>query len=304
MENYKKNLQKVGQFISRNEGEFMIKEYRKKGGAEKNRFFIHKDCIRKTLECCENVSGIKFMFGMTDLKDSDSKSLFLFPYNQFEGKISRDSIIPKNGYLNHSGLRFSIAETMEQVACHIKYRMDNDRMGYKEVPRYVFFGKDSLNDLISTDNCEGVNGYLAINGNSEETIVFEVVGKNNKSLDIFFDYGGVDPGDYGNDPGECIYSLMVDSLYGSEDILRLSRNFRDKYLFESEKRMAFSELYYLISPVVIRKTAGDTQKQIMEEFYELKIKALEKLIMNGEYSNAMEVLKNVLGELTETYADI
>lgn len=304
MKNYKQNLLKVGSFIDKNDYLMMKKKFNEKGITEKSQFFIKKDHILDTLNYSQDVSGIKFTFGLKDTNDPNSKSLFLFPCNLFEGEITMNSIVPKNGFINHQGERYDISETMRQVGCHIKHRMKVTYTPYKEIPRLVFFGKDSLLELLATKDCYGLNAYMGIDG-LYETIIFEPVDKDLQSLELFFDRGSIAPPPSQDDEAEdCIATAMMEHLIdGSEEKLNTYRAFRDQYLLESEERIAFSELYYLISPIMIRETKDLDQKSIMEELYNTKIKMLEKLIENNQFQKAFMVLKEVLEKLTNKYTE-
>ena len=73
----------VGRFISKEEFDLQRGTYQNEYPDFRNSFIISKDLFLKVLNCSAQLTGIRFMHGLADMKNPQSVKLLLIPCTDF-----------------------------------------------------------------------------------------------------------------------------------------------------------------------------------------------------------------------------
>jgi len=154
-----RTAENVGQPISRELASRLMAGFRQKFPAEKPAVFIAKETIEKALEGFDNVSGIRFMYGIESVNNAESRILLLIPCNNTSTHLNiPNAIILPQGYMDSNGMRTSFEKTWQILYNHtLRYQTYFPELTYNQIMRGSFMGINSLLTLLQTKDCAGIN---------------------------------------------------------------------------------------------------------------------------------------------------
>jgi hypothetical protein len=301
----------VGGFINREVYQSLTTQFSENFPSEVSSVFISKEVILQVLQSSESVSGIRFMYGLTDAENPKSRQLILVPCNMTSiDKTIPNSIILKDGYLTHEGESVTLNKTWMLFNNHVNRMatlLPNQRR--KDLIRGCFFGINSLTALLQDENCIGINYYLGFNAShniltERHQAVLEPLDFSMDSYGIFMDFTAPCPNTcLDDDPFGtfCIDSTSV-LLNSTENELDIHRNYRDNFLLKTEDGGAIFEMYYHVTPTLTESINFKPDNiNIYNQLYQNSISKCTELINQEKYQDAKVVFIETMDELMEKF---
>ncbi|WP_046758490.1 hypothetical protein [Kordia jejudonensis] len=296
------NPRNIGQAITKNDYNLLKNNYKKVYNDETS-FIIPKALVEKNLNFHKDVVGIRFMYGLKDSLNPNSKVLFLIPCSSLSKNLSTESMLRKEGYQDHEGNFYTFQEVLLFMSQYIiNVSKDHPEFIYKEITRGNFYGKDSLKSIL-VDNSKFVQYDLGYNGDHISPVI--------KALDIsyvpvneiYMDLTDPCPNMCGGSE-ICITTLAVEKFADHEDELNVYRAFRDYLMLDIEGGARLFEMYYFVSPVVakiISNSNTGNDEIALNNFYKNEIIPFKLLLKNKQYDKALDALKDTLHNLFDQY---
>ena len=306
METQKKkvsNARDIGQQITKNDFNFLRENYYKVYG-EESHFIIPKDLILKTLNLNENVAGIRFMYGLKDSLNPNSKVLFLIPCSNISENLSTEAMLVEQGYSDHEGNLYSVQEVLLYMSQYVQsVSKEHPEFNYKEITRGNFYGKYSLKSLLTQDA-----GFIQYDFGYNESHVSPVIQSLDSVLtpinEVYMDFTHPCPDwcDLDEGGGDCISELTVEQFSSKNNELNDYRAFRDHILLGLEGGAQLFEMYYFVSPVVAKiLNAAPNRETALKKFYQEEITPFRHLMEEGNFQEAVDSLRNTLHNLFQEY---
>lgn len=265
-------------------------------------FVIKKKIIENILKFSRHVAGIRFMYGLKDPLNPYSKVLFLIPCTSLsDTHISTEALLCKEGYSDHEGNLYSLEEIATFMAQYIKHvSTNNPHFAYKKITRGNFYGKNSLKEVLSND-CSYIKFSFGFIKNHISPIIQPLDNNYQNADNIYMDLTAPCPPNCGDGDERCIAEMAVNN-FSNEDELDTYRLFRDTKLLDLDAGAYLYELYYFISPLIARimdkKVNND---KVLQQFYYNQIVPFKELLLNENYQEAINHLKEVLYSLSQEY---
>jgi hypothetical protein len=259
----------IGDFISPDYYQYLVKGYSRQHPTEEKSLFIPKSLILETLENFPNVSGLRFIYGQQKGANPNSRTIVLMPCNNTSAhKVIPNLILTPDGYMTHDG------EQLSPDQCWDLFNRYVIRMGgllpkeeRKNLPRACFFGIDSLRSLLNTKHCGGIRYHFGYNSATEilsqrYQAVMEAVNKNEESLHVYMHTEQLCPTLYSSGPSGILPDIWI-----------LASLFAHKSLSADDslsKDGAFYEMFHYTTPSLIEaiRQAGHNRHsddQILQE---------------------------------------
>ena len=268
---------------------------------------ITPDTLRSVLNSSDKLTGIRFIYGL--VPETGEFNVILSPCTHTGTPLNKNSkpIVSNSGYLNHNAEQYGIKEcarSMAHFVAHV-HKLQND-WHFREISRGAFFGKDTLEALMTTEGVNSINFQLGLEGEILKPILSPLDKNNHLINDIYYDLGHVCPpatdcGEEGVGGGECMATAAVHTLSDNKE-LNLYRKFRDEELIMDEQGRMLYELYYFISPLI---TATIEQKvngiDLLNQLYYKDVVPFGQLVKAGRRAVAMNKLEKVFDELINEY---
>lgn len=296
----------VGAYISKDMYAALTEAYQLQYPGSVSEFIVSKALLQKVLRMSDALTGIRFMYGLSDALNPNSLHLFLIPCTSVsEYDMASKPLVSTQGYYDHFGQKHTLTAIAEMMANHVQSmsRRDSDLV-YKQVTRGNFIGKNSLQNLIRDEECSAIRYHLGLEGKVINA-VFEPLDAGTDSFGLYMDFTSPCPNSCPgpDDKGvECFTSLAVHSN-AQESELDLYRWFRDNELLNVAGGEMLYELYYFISPLIATLMDQKSNKEeILQDLYFNKIQPFNRLVIGQKYQEATEFLKETLEELTESYS--
>jgi len=294
----------VGQEITKNDFNLLKNNYTNYDDTGETTFIIKKEIIEENLTFNQHVAGIRFMYGLKDALNPNSKVLFLIPCSSLsDTSIATEALLRKEGYNDHEGNVYSLQEIAVMMSYYIKnISKNNPNLNYKEITRSNFYGKYSLNNVLIPD-CKFIEFHFGFKQDHIAPII-KPLDKNYSHInEIYMDFSEPCPPvcDMGGNE-EMDRTCLTESAVKSSNELDLYRHYRDNHLLALEGGPELYEMYYFVSPLItklIHKSA--TKEIVLQEFYEQEITPFKLLLKEGNYQEAAYALKQTLYKLAETY---
>jgi hypothetical protein len=300
----------VGGFITNETYQSLVSQFAENFPSEVQSVFIKKEVILQVLQSSDQVSGIRFMYGLTDSENPKSRKLILVPCNMTSiDKSIPNSIIFKDGYVTHDGEKVSLNQTWLLFNNHVNHTatlLPNERR--KDIIRGGFFGIHSLTELLKDENCVGINYYLGYNPSSNNLAerhqaVLEPLDFSMDSFGIYMDFMKPCPPicDPETSSFNCIDSTSV-LMNSTEKELDLHRDYRDKFLLKTQDGGAIFEMYYHVTPTLAESINFKPDNvDIYNQLYQNSISKCTELINQEKYQDAKEVFTGTMDELMEKF---
>lgn len=293
------NAKNIGQQITKNDFQLLKENYQKLYG-EETQLIIPKDLIQKSLNLSEHVSGIRFMYGLKDTLNPYSKVLFLIPCSDLSHNLSTEAMLVEKGYYDHKGNLYSVQDVLLCMSQYVQHVSNNHtEFTYKEITRGNFYGKNSLESLLTTD-CHFIEYTLGYLENHVSPII-NSLDKNYKLInEVYMDFSEPCPNTCDNQL--CTTALAVETYGSNESELNQYRAFRDQHLLHLEGGSQLFEMYYFVSPVVAKILNSSKNKDAaLQQFYVEEIVPFKQLLEAGNHQEAVNSLRNTLYSLFEEY---
>lgn len=294
----------VGTFISKALFKTLKNNFKYAFPGTASSFIMNKQLIEKVLQASDQMTGIRFMFGLEDPLNPNSVRLMLVPCASDENNdINSMALVSNQGYFDHLGQRYSLFQTVEMISNFVHNLVKRDRhLTYKTTTRGSFFGLNSLAELIHHEECQYVLFHFGLN----DRIIHPILEPLNHSLEsfakVYLERAQPCPPYCPDGDGSGCFAKITTKELGQEEDLKLIRHFRDEVLLKLENGAKYYEMYYFISPFIssiIRKEEnGNT---ILSDIYKAIINPMKVLIEEERYDEAYLLLKTELSNLIRDY---
>ncbi|MGV3594041.1 MAG: hypothetical protein ACO1NK_02255 [Sediminibacterium sp.] len=306
--NEKTTLSHIGSLIEKAEASLLKESFKAKYKDQVNLISITKDLILKIFNKNPDSCGIKFLYGMTSVDDSYSKFIMLVPCIS---SVDNSRPIPKidaDGFYTNTGSRIELIQAWESLCNYVKYMREVDNeLGFEDVSRSCFFGKESLNQLLNIKGMEGINYFFGYddftqleNRLSRYRVVIEPFA-NNIDHNIYMDHGGLftPPGDT-----RCFVKKVIIEYGGYDDNteskIDIFRNFRNMMLVNSSSD-SILEMYYQTTDALVEKiNTLENSSIIYQDMHEKMINVKEKL-RDKDYINTKEIIASNINLLVSDH---
>lgn len=296
------NAANIGQEITQNDYNFLKKNYQKIYD-DQTSFLIPKSLIAENLTFNKNIAGIRFMYGLKDSLNPNSKVLFLIPCSNISGNLSSEAMLRNEGYQDHEGNTYSIQEVLLFMSQYVQnISQEHPEFAYKEITRGNFYGKDSLVNLL-IDECEFIQYEMGHYENHISPIIQPLDENYQTFNEVYMDFSLPCP-DSCDDDKDCVSELVLSNKENGEKQLNDYRQFRNVMILSLEGGAQLFEMYYFISPVVAKIIDNHSSKNrdiALNDFYTNEIIPFKTLLDNKQYEDALDSLKNTLYKLSEEY---
>ncbi len=295
----------VGEYISKGLFHALQKTYHTAFPNTIASFRISKTLILNVLNSSTKVSGIRFMYGLSDVLNPNSIRVFLIPcINEKEYSLNSKPLLVEKGYYDQEGNVFSLPEMAQMMADYVKYvHQQDETLNYKTITRGNFFGRNSLENFMSAETCVSISYHLGLRKNIIAPIIEPLDRQGYAYADVYMDFTRpCPPVCKGHDGSEHCMATTAVEQFSEEAELDFYRAFRDTYLLDQEGGAMLYEMYYFISPLVnmlMLKKADD--EVIYHNLYFNKILPFKALLEQKNYQAATYLLQEVLEELTNKY---
>ncbi|MEM6643463.1 MAG: hypothetical protein AAF616_10820 [Bacteroidota bacterium] len=260
-----------------------------------------KSLLLRTLKTSDQVTGIRFTYGLSDIKNIYSTKVLLVPCtsNVYYDQIP---LVLNQHYLDHEGNQYSIERVAEMIYNFVIHSVEKENFSsYERINRGSFFGAHSLDLLLTESNCK----YIQFNfGMDNKKILHPILNpldcsyRTNSRLYLENSWPPRD-----SDPDEiCLAKFAVDK-FSNENELNRFRNFRDQELLTVKDGGMLYELYYFISPYIVNvlKEQSDGLEHL-QNIYDKNIMPLYEEIMKGNLLKAVDHLKRAFKSLIDEYS--
>ena len=294
------NARDIGQQITKNDYQFLKRNYQETYGEERH-FIIPKDLILEALNLNENVAGIRFMYGLKDSLNPYSNVLFLIPCSNISENLSTEAMLVEHGYSDHQGNLYSVQEVLLYISQYIQsVSKEHPELNYKEITRGNFYGKNSLESLLTRD-AEFIQYDFGYNESHVSPVVQSLDLNLNSINEVYMDFSRPCPNACG-DGDDCISTLTVEIYSSTKNELSSYRTFRDNILLQYEGGAQLFEMYYFVSPVVAKILNSSPHKEVaLEKFYQEEITPFRLLMEEGNFQESVDSLRNTLHNLFQEY---
>jgi len=297
----KRNPAQIGAFISPAECATLIADFKQKFSDEVYSLNIRKRAIEQLLTD-ENVSGIRFMYGLTKVNDVQARIIILMPCNYtMQGNIP-NVVFSKSGFLTHTGSTISLDEACQIQLNHVvKFKNNNPDVAYTKILRGYFLGRDVLSQFISRTNEKFITynfGYDVARQLAFKPVL--LTGENSFGVDM----GELCPDNCtppGGGNGESCIATYIANMFADnkENELNLLRSFRDELLNKNLDSVQV-EKYYTISASIMEKLSNDVNRaDVAQILYSTYFKnAVESLVAQDKintfklFEDCMEYMIN------------
>lgn len=294
----------VGEFITENLYQELAQNFRTKFPSETRFVNLSKSAVETVLSD-SNVSGIKFMNGLTDVNDPSSRILVLIPANYTMNNSLPNAVIKKDGFITNTGEVISLEKTWQVLFNHVLNLKKLDAgMHYTKINRGSFLGRKLLTALAEeavNDNLIYTFGY-----NIEMNYPYKALIYPETNAFYIGDQSYPCPGSSGcpttgKDP--CALTRIATNFAGKEadGQLNVLRGFRDKILQEKFNG-AEIEKYYTISASLLEAIDKEQNKAVIfKEIYDKYIQTSIASINNNDEATAYSLFQEAMQHLTDTY---
>jgi len=294
----------VGEFITENLYQELAQNFRTKFPSETRFVNLSKSAVETVLSD-SNVSGIKFMNGLTDVNDPSSRILVLIPTNYTMNNSLPNAVIKKDGFITNTGEVISLEKTWQVLFNHVLNLKKLDAgMHYTKINRGSFLGRKLLTALAEeavNDNLIYTFGY-----NIEMNYPYKALIYPETNAFYIGDQSYPCPGSSGcpttgKDP--CALTRIATNFADKEadGQLNVLRGFRDKILQEKFNG-AEIEKYYTISASLLEAIDKEQNKAVIfKEIYDKYIQTSIASINNNDEATAYSLFQEAMQHLTDTY---
>ncbi|MFY0629076.1 MAG: hypothetical protein JXR05_01775 [Flavobacteriaceae bacterium] len=293
------NAMNIGQEVTKNDFYLLTENYKEYDNTGHEPFIIDRKIIEENLTFSEHVAGIRFMYGLKDPLNPNSKILFLIPCsNLSEEYISTEALLKKEGYHDHNGNLYLIQDVLLMMSQYVQnVSINNPDFNYKEITRGNFYGKESLNSLL-LPQCKYIQYHMGILNNVISPVMQVLGAEFNQINEVYMDFSQPCPDKCDGGGGDWMTTMVINN----EQELNKYRYFRDHLLLELEGGPQLFELYYLVSPVIAKIMETHENKEIaIQQFYTEEIVPFKALIREESYQEAAYALKETLYKLFAEY---
>lgn len=300
MTNFKKKpASQIGAPISRQEYQQLTTDFQKRFPSQVPSVFISRELILRSIEGLSNVSGIEFVYGLNDSNDAASRSIILVPtYDRSNGQSGIVKVISGNGYFSSTGERIGFEKLLMLLGNHVtNFKGIEPGIVRSRIPRGYMWGINKLLKLLEVEGSAGLVLHFGFNtkettGCRQHQNVLEVVDSNQKSLDVFMEWGQCTPPcTCPPDDPEC-HEFWVATYVGHADqdaeskMVELS-TFRDTWLLNQPDGQSLYELYYFVSQsIVIEMKDHPDEEVIRQEVYDKIFSTWLNLIREKRFEEA------------------
>ncbi len=291
--------QNVGEFISESTFLNLSNDFVIKYPNEIPSVTISKDVIEDLL-AKDDISGIRFMYGINDVDDPASRLIVLMPCNYTMSGTIPNIVFDKDGFQINSGEKISFDKTWQVLFNHVtRYRKIDNITSYTKIIRGCFFGKKSLLKLLSQTEENKIIFHFGYD--SDTLIPFQPILQPIDKINVYMDRTIICPPDC--DPDSCIASYVANVFEKhAENSLNTLRSFRTELLNEHPYNGFEVEKYYTISASIMEYLKNDTQnkiilKNIYDKYFKLSLNYLEA----NDKENAFQLFKECMQYLGDKY---
>lgn len=301
---HNQQVSEVGTFIPKAHFKSLQNNYKRNFPETSSSFIVNKGLIQRVLQSSSSVVGIRFMFGLEDELNPNSVRLFLVPcMSAIESPQRTVPILNDVGYFDHLGQRHSLHQVAEMIAQFVKNVLVRDsQQVYKQVTRGVFFGVDSLNQLINREDCYHILFHMGMRDKVIKPILEPIDNNLEANAKIYMDFGQACPPlcEDGGDGG-CIAKFTFAAFEMEED-LSIIRHFRDNILLDLESGPKYYEMYYFISPFLRTMiSTQDDKENALSDLYTSLLKPIKEMLYAHQYEAALGLLKSEMSLLVRDY---
>jgi hypothetical protein len=294
----------VGEFISQLECAHLTANFRKSFPDEITSVNIKRSVIQNLLDN-ENVSGIRFMYGLSDKDDAASRLIILMPCNfTMQGNIP-NVIFNKSGFFVNTGNMISLNDACAKQVNHVfRIKSQNPQIPYTKVLRGYFLGKASLLKLINNVTDEYISYNFGYDTNENITlkpVLHSMSGDDDGGLD----HGLICPPDTGcgmETDITCVATYVAEYYAANkEGELNILRGFRDIVLNENSASAAI-EKYYTISASIMEHLYKDAAKtEVAQTLYHNYFKTSVASVVANDKAQAFKIFEECMQYLTDRY---
>jgi len=295
----------VGEFITESYYHELARNFRTKFPSEARFVNLSKSAVETVLKE-DNVSGIKFMNGLTDVNDPSSRILVLIPANYTMNSNLPNAIINKDGFITNTGELISLEKTWQVLFNHVlNFKKLDASMHYTKINRGSFLGRDLLKAL--TEEAGNDNLIYTFGYNAEMNYPYKALIYPETNAFYIGDQSYPCPGSSGcptttsTDP--CALTRIATNFAGKEadGQLNMLRGFRDKIL-QDKFTGAEVEKYYTISASLLEAIDKEqNQAVIFKGIYDKYIQPSITSINNNDEATAYNLFQEAMQHLTDTY---
>jgi len=309
----KRPAELVGEIIDSHYALRLIQGFKEKFPGEVSMIPIKSKTIFDAVKDLSNVSGIRFMYGMTSADDPVSKVVLLMPCNKSSAhRAIPNTIVQPEGYLDHTGERVGEKRTWELLYNHaVHYARLQPEMKFRKIFRGAFFGIDSLTSLLTKDTeAHSIDFYFGLDEDItdpslQHKAVLNPLRADRTRYDVYFDMNTPCPPICGDDVDDCVVSDVVNGNVTAserEKELNIYRGYRDDYFLTHADSGPLVEMYYYISPA-LTEAIGNTgrAKEIYQELYRNQVSECNRLIEAGKYEEAKQLFEQTMEGLIKEY---
>ncbi|MBX2846473.1 MAG: hypothetical protein KTR13_09705 [Saprospiraceae bacterium] len=311
---------KIGTYISVELYHCLKQNYQENFPTLLEQVFIQKALITDLLEKSDEITGIRFMYGLKDLKNPNSLTVFLIPCTSLTSQFFQtQALLSQYGYFDQSGNKHTLPALAEMLHQYVKYIDQFDgSLPYREIIRGNYYGKDALNDLLSQEDCSGLIFHFGAEGQKIAPILQPIQGK--EELDIYMDYSSLCP-PFCNDPILKQSTELMDrglpcpfwcpdwSFDSDEQVqgrsiqhfLSSFKAFRDADLLNYNGGGIVYEMYYFITPIIVKLQSSLPSAEGLEELYSNYAIPFQELIRTHKKQEAVELLRSLLDQFVLDY---
>ncbi|OQP47936.1 hypothetical protein A4H97_30495 [Niastella yeongjuensis] len=313
-----KSASQIGAPISAQEYQQLTTNFAQRYPNQTPSVFLSREHLLNTIEGVSDLSGILFAYGLNDANDPSTRRIILVPArNLTNGESGGIPVIPSKGYICENGERIRFDQFMQLLGNHVSdFKKVKEEIPLTKLPRGYFWGINKLKKLLEVDQCGGLVFHFGYNPEMRAACrqfqcVLEVVDGDNKSLNMFLEYGqcsppcDIDP----NGPGvtttgsDCIASIAAERFVkDAEDKLNELRAFRDNWLVAQENGQALYEMYYYLSrPLVAEIQTRADQEAIWYDIYHNGISNCLDLIRENRNEEAKVSYVSMMKDLAHRF---
>lgn len=303
-------LSGIGKFISPEVFSYLTGTFEATHAASPHSLPVAKNVIEQVLKD-DSISGIRFMYGITDLKDP-ALCMVLMPCGydiSKKGSLLPNITISKKGYFSDKGTVISFDDTWKRLFNYVitEYRK-NPAVPIKEINRGVFWGRENLLQLIQQPDAAELKFYF---GQSENAHIYPVgyhpvvtaVAENGKDLQLFLNHGELCPKycDGTGGDGSCVATNTA-WVSGIKDDTRLNvlRKFRDE-LWLSEDGYLVEQYYHTSPAITFAIDKAGNKNSVYNKLYSEKLKHWMEAIAANDNKGIKEAYKKTMDELADRF---
>jgi len=303
----------VGEIIDSHYALRLIQGFKEKFPGEVSMIPIGSKTIFDAVKGLSNVSGIRFMYGMTSADDPASKVVLLIPCNKTSvHRAIPNTIVQPEGYLDHTGERVGLKRVWELLYNHaVHYAHLQPEIKFRKIFRGTFFGIDSLTSLLTKDTeAHSIDFYFGLDEDLtdpfiQHKVVMNPLHADKTRYDVYFDIGSPCPPDCGDGSDDCVVTNAVKGnapASSMEQELNIYRGYRDDHFLAYPDNGPLVEMYYYISPA-LTEAIGNTgrAKEIYQELYHNQVFECNRMIEAGKYEEAKKIFEQTMEGLMKEY---